>query len=629
MNKRLKKKRNINNERKETQMQNIENLIPDDGIDRTVYEEPYVVKEGCLCEEVMTKAGTGYIKLCDYVPVLRKEITFDDGTEQKKLFLISAKHASGILLPEVLVSADEMQNMKWPIIKWGALGAAEPRKNALAKMCHAIMMTKRESVSVETIYRQTGWRKIDGRYVFLMPNENSSLKVELPGKLSCYRFVHESAESDIKYLAQLLENPFAPARIVYPLLALVFLSPLNHFMRAAHCESKTVTALVGKTGSRKSTVAALMLSFFGACTASTLPLSSNDTANSIIETAYLLKDMLTCVDDFHPAVSYKAAEMSSSLDTVCRAYGDRTGRSRLNSFGELKDSRPPGGNLLTTMEFAPNMVASGSARLFMIEIKENDVDNSILSEYQELAENEVFNCIMQHYLKWIAETFLKDEEKFLRDMKDSFISLRSYFTEELMKRRIKAHPRMPETLAQIKIGFSIILTFLFDKNMITPELSAKYIEDFDVILLELAMYNSELVSRDDPADMFCEELKSLLDSGKCFTTAKGEAPTNNTKGYIGMEDADSYYLIADAVHSAVKSQCGEQGETFPLTKNQLIKLLADEKILVKMSGRNTGSVRLNGGRTMNVITLDKKAIDERLSGTVCREFIDVGETAEQ
>ncbi len=609
-------------------MQNIENLIPDDGIDRSVYEEPYVVKEGCLCEEVMTKAGTGYIKLCDYVPVLQKEITFDDGTEQKKLFLISAKHASGIMLPEVLVSAEEMQNMKWPIIKWGALGAAEPRKNALAKMCHAIMMTKRESVSVETIYRQTGWRKVGGRYVFLMPNDNSALKVELPGKLSCYRFTHQSAESDIKYLAQLLENPFAPARIVYPLLALVFLSPLNHFMRAAHCESKTVTALVGKTGSRKSTVAALMLSFFGSCTASTLPLSSNDTANSIIETAYLLKDVLTCVDDFHPAVSYKATEMSSSLDTVCRAYGDRTGRSRLNSFGELKDSRPPGGNLLTTMEFAPNMIASGSARLFMIEIKENDVDNSVLSEYQELAENEVFNCIMQHYLKWIAETCLNNEEEFLQNLKESFISLRSYFTEELMKRGIKAHPRMPETLAQFKIGFSIILTFLFDKNMITPELSAKYIDDFDEILLELAMYNSELVSRDDPADMFCEKLKSLLDSGKCFTTAKGEAPTNNTKGYIGMEDQDSYYLIADAVHSAVKSQCGEQGETFPLTKNQLIKLLADEKILVKMSGRNTGSVRLNSGRTMNVVTLDKKAIDERLSGTVCREFIDVEETGE-
>lgn len=628
MKKRLKKKHESKNERKETEMQNFENLIPDDGIDRSVYEKPYVVKDGCLCEEVMTKAGAAYFKLCDYVPVLISEVTFDDGTEQKKLFLISAKHASGTILPEVFVSAEEMQNMKWQIIKWGALGAAEPRKNAPAKMCHAIMMTKRETVDLKIIYRQTGWRKIGGRYVFLMPNDNSSLKVELPGKLSCYRFAHQSAESDVKYLAQMLENPCAPKRIMYPLLALTFLSPLNHFLKAAHCEPKFVTALVGKTGSRKSTLTALMLSFFGVFTASTLPLSTNDTANSIIESAYYLKDVLTCVDDYHPAVSYKTTEMDSSIDTVCRAFGDRIGRGRLNSFGELQNSRPPGGNLLTTMEFAPNMVASGSARLFSIEIKENDVDISTLSEYQTLAENDVFNCIMQHYLKWIADTFLEEEDEFIQTLKKDFLSLRSFFTEKLMQSGIKFHPRLPETLAHFKIGFTRLLAFLFDKNMITPEQFAKYISDFDEILLELAAYNSELVSRDDPAELFCEKLKSLLDSGKCFTTAKGEAPLNYTKGYIGMEDPASYYLIADAVHSAVRSLCSEQGEHFSLTKNQLIKLLADENILVKMSGRNTGSVRLSGGRTMNVITLDKKAIESRLSRDVCPPSAEVGQVSE-
>ena len=88
------------------------------------------------------------------------------------------------------------------------------------------------------------------------------------------------------------------------------------------------------------------------------------------------------------------------------------------------------------------------------------------------------------------------------------------------------------------------------------------------------------------------------------------------------------HLIADAVHSAVESQCGEQGEVFSLTKNQLIKLLADEKILVKMSGRNTGSVRLNGSRTMNVVTLDKKAIEKRLYGGVCPPTDEVGQVSE-
>ena len=625
MKKRLKKK--LNKERTDLQLKP-ENLFPDDGIDRSVYEEPYVIKDGCLCEEVSTKNGTAYVKLADYAPVLRREITYDDGDVQKKQFLISAKHTFGITLPEVFVSAEEMQNMKWPIVKWGALGAAEPRKNVLAKMCHAIMMTKRENVSVETIYRQTGWRKINGRYVFLMPNDDSDLKVELPGKLSCYRFAHRSAESDVKYLAQMLEKPCAPPQIMYPLLALAFLSPLNHFLKEAHCEPKFVTALVGKTGSRKSTMVALMLSFFGNFTASTLPHSSNDTANSIVESSYLLKDVLTCVDDFHPAVSYKAAEMNSSLDIVCRAYGDRIGRGRLNSLGELQSSRPPGGNCIVTTEFSPNLFSSGSARLFAIEIKENDVDVSVFSEYQQLGEYEVLNCIMQHYLDWIAKSFLNNEPDFIEKLRETFLSLRSYYTEKLMQSRTKYHPRLPEILAHYKIGFMFLLTFLVQKDQVTTEQSEKYLSDFDEILLQLASYNSELIHRDDPTELFCEKLKSFLDSGKCFTTAKGEAPTNSTKGYIGMEDQSCFYLIADAVHSAVKQQCSEQGEGFSLTKNQLIKLLADENILVKMSGRNTTTVRLNGSRTMNVVVLDKGKITDRLCAAVSPPSAEVGETAE-
>ena len=79
-------------------------------IDRSVYEEPYVVKDGCLYEEVTTKNKTEYVKLADFVPTLKAEITYDDGTEEKKKFLISAVHKSGDVLSEQLVTADDMQS---------------------------------------------------------------------------------------------------------------------------------------------------------------------------------------------------------------------------------------------------------------------------------------------------------------------------------------------------------------------------------------------------------------------------------------------------------------------------------------------------------------------------------------
>ena len=74
-------------------------------IDDSVYEQPYIVKGGCLYEEVKIKNKTEYVKLADFVPVLKAEVTYDDGTEPKKKFRVTATHRSGDVLDEQLVSA--------------------------------------------------------------------------------------------------------------------------------------------------------------------------------------------------------------------------------------------------------------------------------------------------------------------------------------------------------------------------------------------------------------------------------------------------------------------------------------------------------------------------------------------
>ena len=132
-------------------------------VDESVYHRPYLVEYGCLCEEVMTKHGVQHVKLADYVPVLKAEITRDDGKEQKKLFRVSAVHLSGIQLPEITVTAEEMTAAKWMIARWGSLGAPQPKQSTQNKICHAIMNTK-ENVKKETVYLQTGWHRIRNEY---------------------------------------------------------------------------------------------------------------------------------------------------------------------------------------------------------------------------------------------------------------------------------------------------------------------------------------------------------------------------------------------------------------------------------------------------------------------------------
>lgn len=592
-------------------------------IDETVYNDPYVVKSNCLYEMVQVKDQVVPMKLADFVPTLISEITRDDGTEQKKMFKVGAVHKSGIKLSEQIVSADEMQNMKWLLNRWGALGAAQPKQNVLSKICHAIMLTKGE-VKFETMYLQTGWKKINGEYVFLMPTQNSPFTVELQGKLKNYSFTEKGSQEDLIYLSAMLENSFAPQCVMLPLLAVTFLCPLNHFLKSAGCEPKFVTALIGKTGSRKSTLAALFLSFFGKFSASDLPMSFHDTANSILSNIYYLKDVLTCIDDFHPSGMFHEQEMKSIAQNISRYYGDRIGRARLNSKAELQSSKPPTGNAIITAEYTPEISVSGSARYFNIELNENDVQLDDLSEYQQLANDGVLCGIMQSYIEWIKNVYLDDESAFVKTLEDVFLKYRKFYLDRLCANRIKFHNRTPDMLAHLKIGFAFLLVFLKSKNQINKSELDKFEKVFDEIVLKAVSANAEIIELENPTTRFCEKLKSLLDSGRCYVETKGLDSTPRQRNCIGLQDDEHYYLFADTTHSEVRKLCAEQGEHFSISKNELLRQLRKEGLLLSRTSRNTVSVRDNSNTVVNVAMLNKLKMEERLSGDLYRPTAEAG-----
>ena len=121
--------------------------------------------------------------------------------------------------------------------RWGAYGAAQPKQNVLNKICHAILSTK-TVVEFRTVYLQTGWKKVNEEYVFLMPNAGRQISVELQGKLKNYSFNSKCSQDDLIYLPAMLENSFATQNVMLPLLAMTFMCPLNHFLKTAGYEPK-------------------------------------------------------------------------------------------------------------------------------------------------------------------------------------------------------------------------------------------------------------------------------------------------------------------------------------------------------------------------------------------------------
>ena len=432
-----------------------------------------------------------------------------------------------------------------------------------------------------------------------MPGDED-VTVMLSGKQKRYETEHRFSDSDLAVTASLLDLDVAPKEVIFPLLAFGFLTPLNEFLHRANCEPKFVLFLLGKTGTRKSTLAALFLSFFGKFTASDLPLSFRDTANSIIHHAFALKDVLTCIDDFHPCGRQEEVRLTATAQSIMRAYGDRTGRGRLRADATPMDSRPPQGNAIITAEFAPDIGESGTARYFALELKPGDVDLNTLSLLQSEAGKGVFIRTMYAYIEMLSEYVNEDETGMITALAETFALYRQQFIES----GIRCHGRVPEIVADLRIGMKMFLIFMQAHNMMTNEKAAETEQEFAEILTALAARQSESIEQDKPTSKFIRKLYALLESGAVTVLDRFGEPGFTPNHLIGYEDDKYYYLNKSAAHRAVKKLCDEQGERFTITERGLLKALAEEKLIDIADGQNTKSVRI-GNNTKRVVCLIK------------------------
>lgn len=563
------------------------------------YAPRYLVIDNCLFESGNNKQGAYTKKLCNFVPKAICEITMDDGITFTRYVRLGGVHQSGRQLPEITIPAENVEGLGWIVKYWGMDCILEPGLKTKSRVWNALQTT---ALNVEkiTVFSTTGWKQIDGEWRFLMPGDDR-FTVELPGKMHGYGIERSYEVLDIQTAASLLWQPLAPEEIIFHLLAFTFLSPLNHFLKAAGCEPKFVLFLVGKTGSRKSTLAALMLSFFGKFTASELPLSFRDTSNSILYNAFSLKDVLTVIDDLHPSSRQEEQKMNATAQAVMRAYGDRTGKGRLRADSTPMESRPPQGNAIVTAEFAPDIGESGTARYFALELKEKDVDLETLTALQKEAANGTLQRCMFAYTEWIREIFLFSEEsvqEFQKYLHSRFLFYRDSFRANC----IHCHGRVPETVAQLQIGMEFLLRFLCERGGFAEDWCNEIAELFQKILYSLAAKQAESIDEDKPTHVFIHKLFSLLESNQAHLLDRHDVNELGFGTCIGYQDAEFLYLYNEVAHKLVRKFCEDQGENFSCTFKSLLKAMAEEGLIQPGATQNTRPLRI-GDKQKRVVYL--------------------------
>ena len=362
-----------------------------------------------------------------------------------------------------------------------------------------------------------------------------------------------------------------------------------------------------------------MLSFFGCFTATELPLSFQDTANSILYNAFSLKDVLTCIDDFHPATRAEEQKLTATAQTVLRAYGDRVGRGRLRADATPMEARPPQGNAIVTAEFPPDIGESGTERYFALEMNPNSINLEQLSSFQTRAANGELARCMRSYLDWMETYFLwsdRQEKDFLFALNGNFQDYRDAFRRS----GIVCHGRIAETVSWLRIGMNTLLLFLTDKGVI-KQLEAQRIEaSFCELLYDLAAKQAQTIAEDRPTQKFLRKLLALLEAEKVCLLPKDYAAELQPTNCIGYEDERYLFLFSDAAHRTVREWCERQGESFTVSCKGLLKAMAEEGYLETSRGQNTRTVRL-GGKTRRVVCVRKDKLSALTQAGACSENV--------
>ncbi len=584
-----------------------QNRLPD-------YPDEYEIGSGWLYVRKTNGKVEQVVRLCNFFPQVKTEIVCDDGVREDRMFRVGILARDGSEICCTDVHASDLEDKKWimelpSVCQYTAVGSVE-------KHIAVAVRSTGPQAEQKHIYAYTGFKKIDGKVQYLLPG-HPLYDVELEGskKGGGYCMEEGCTDADLYEILNLLRIGIAPDRIIYPLMALVFLTPLNELLREAGMEPGFVFTLVGKTGARKSSLAALFLSFFGKFNLRNLPMSFNDTPNSVLYNAGRLKDVLTCVDDFHPRKSGELKSMTEVLETVIRGYGDRIDRGRLTSEIKQRKSVPPQGNVIVTAEFIPGISESSQARLFCVEMDADTISRAALTVAQRIAKNGSLCRGLHSYVTWIIDRFMFSDER-TAETADLFRrvieSTRDEWQTKLNALGMRPHGRLTEAIADLLLGFHVMVKFLVEKGIMTQEEGEAEKEKLAPIFLDLARKQVSMQEDDKPTSVYIRNLFAMINSGMLCLSRKSDLTTGHPNNHIGYRDDDAYYIFLERSVMEVNRFCDQSGEGRVPAPQSLAKQLRDEGILIPhASGRNTDSKRF-GRETKTVMILSREKVEEIL-----------------
>lgn len=563
----------------------------------------YAAKHGTTCEEYIDKRNMELVSrpLASFAALITAEITLDDGAEVKKEFQIEGITSTGRGLPCVRVPSNRFAGMSWVLEGWGNRAIIMPGQTVKDKLRHAIQTASLPFAAEETVYTHTGWRRIGGKWCYLHQGGavgQHGVSVELKGALAMYALPDQTGNVKEAAAASLAVLEVLPKRISVPLLAHMYLAPLVSPLETAGFPPAFALYFSGRSGSLKTTAAALGLAHFGAAfNSKRVPSSFNDTANSVQEKAFELKDMPLLVDDYAPSLNpVEQRKKASDAHKLIRAWGDNSERGRMHADGTLKTARPPRGLGFMTGEQLPDAGESGTARLFVVDIARGEIQiTDALTDLQNTAHEGHLARAMRGYIEWLLPQMNELPDK----LRAAFVDMRRWATSA------GTHRRQPETIAWILVGYNAMLQYFAYAGL---EIDGHaMLEEAKRVILDHSEAQAGTLRDENPAKMFFDALEEMSITGEVRASSMSDAWSGES--VVAYLDSSYIYLLPGASYGKVSEFYRLQGTMFPIRKGELWRRLADQKLIATWGTDYSKTKRIPGLGSPRCVWLKREMAD--------------------
>lgn len=571
-------------------------------------EHYYINREGCLC---YANGDKRYI-LANGSAIITKERKKYDGSGESEIEFTVEVITQNRKRIKIQVSASRFISLNWFTEKCGTACVILGNQNAKQLLSTGILLSGK-NCEREKVFTHTGYQEENGKPTNynsasgpLLP---SSDKCELDPGLSRY-----SLSSPSETEADKIAGVKADIGLLYAhepevtsvLFAEAFLAPLLPIIKGIAGDTSLLVFLNGKTQSGKSQIASLFMSLFGRFDSQTPPTTFASTANAISAMAYILKDSVLWIDDYHPQET-DMKRQNQIFQNLVRMAGDHSNRRRLDSNAKLKEALPPRCLFLVTGEFPPKIGQSGHARVFQVDVPYSRKDITLL---RKQAREGILSRGMADYITYVISNYEKVSETARKKYEDLLSDTNNLFGEC----RLSNQATLLCLSAYMFFDYAVRIKALTYKE---AEELYRFIENG---ITNNARKKEEQLRQEDPCELYVNAIRDLLSSGrsKVIDLDQKDLPDYpyasldlgpDREGFIGWKDSRGYYLNTNASYSAVTAYYSRQDMSFVTNPNTLWRQLRDSKLLIPDKKNTPCQLKKIGKEVRRVLWFPRTVFD--------------------